>query len=494
MSEFLAGLVRVWAFFRKEAVEIIRQPRLVMSLVLAPFLILALFGAGYRQTVQPLRTMFVATDEESFQSAIEPRLSELGGAIVYEGVTGNRSDAIRRLRDGTIDVMVVVPDRPDQAVRDNQRAIFEVIHDKLDPYEQATIRLITDAAVDAVNRSILEGLVAEGQQRSDRSSLGEARETATALRVAMEEGDAALAGQRREDLDLRLAEAQSSSGMSETLFASLQENFGEESGVATPASLREDVAGLDLATGDLEAVRRIENDLVMLAEAANELRSIDPEILVSPLGADSDLIGSVELGVTDFYAPGVIALLLQHLAVTFAGLSLVRERAVGTTELFQVAPLAPSQLLFGKYLGYSAVAGLVSVLLSGLMFLGFGVPFVGSIGDFALVLTLLVVASLGVGFVISSLVSTDTQAVNASMIVLLLSIFFSGFFLSIDRLIPEVRLVSWALPITHALDSLRDVLFRGAPVDTRTIAALGGGSLGLFVVSSFLTRRRLSAQ
>ncbi len=484
------GFIRSWAFFRKEVAELVRQPKLVVTLVLAPFLILALFGAGYRQTNGPLRTIFVSADEETFQTVIEPRLAELGNALESAGVTGSRDSAIGMLRSGEVDVVVVVPDDPEATIRTNEQAVFEVLHDQLDPYERATIGLITQAAVDAVNRSILEELVAEGQVRSDDAALTEARQTSTALRAAMEQGDQLAARNERNRLMEQLdawASADAGNGSS---------GLESEEAGSNPTVLRDRAQQLDVSSQDsseLETVRSLEADLIELDDAAAEFRSIEPTVIVSPFEVATDLVGSTELSVTDFYAPGVIALLLQHLAITFAGLSLVRERALGTTELFKVAPLRATQMLVGKYLGYAVVAAVVAVALSGLMFWGFGVPFLGSVADYAIVLALLVVASLGVGFVVSSVVSSDTQAVNASMIMLLMSIFFSGFFLSIERLVPEVQAVSWALPITHALDSLRDVLFRGSGIDLRTTFALGGGALALFVAAAVLTHRRLAA-
>ena len=484
------SLVRSWAFFRKEVAELVRQPKLVVTLVLAPFLILALFGAGYRQTNGPLRTIFVSADEATFQTVIEPRLAELGNALESAGVTASRESALSMLRSREVDVVVVVPDDPEATIRNNEQAVFEVLHDQLDPYERATIGLITQAAVDAVNRSILEELVAEGQVRSDDAALTQARETSTALRVAMEQGDQLAARNERNRLTEQLDSwAAANDDTGPTGLESDESN-------TDPIVLRDRAAQIDVTSQDsseLEAVRSLEAELVELDDAAAEFRSIEPTVIVSPFEVATDLVGSTELSVTDFYAPGVIALLLQHLAITFAGLSLVRERALGTTELFKVAPLRATQMLVGKYLGYAVVATVVALALSGLMFWGFGVPFLGSVADYATVLALLVVASLGVGFVVSSVVSSDTQAVNASMIMLLMSIFFSGFFLSLDRLVPEVQAVSWVLPITHALDSLRDVLFRGSGIDLRTMFSLGGGAFALFVAAAVLTHRRLAA-
>ncbi len=48
-------------------------------------------------------------------------------------------------------------------------------------------------------------------------------------------------------------------------------------------------------------------------------------------------------------------------------------------------------------------------------------------------------------------------------------------------------------PITHALDSLRDVMFRGDDVDGRTWLVLGTGSVAAFAAAWGLLARRLRA-
>lgn len=488
MPDMLAVLQRSFAFFSKEIIEVLRQPKLVVTLVLAPFVILALFGAGYRQDAGPLRTTFVSADPTVFADTVEPRLDELGDKIDYRGLTSDRVEAVAELKAGVIDAVVVLPDDPEASIRSSNRAVFEVLHDRLDPYEQATIRLITNAAVDAVNRSLLEELVAAGQEQTPTSSITEAARAASALRVAIERGQAAVARTEQQRLAEQLDLLATSDATTVVGDISLFES-------APPEQVRTAVLAIDPdSTGEdqLATIRAIETDLEEIEARVTEFQSIEPEVLVSPFGADSNLVGSIDLRLTDFYAPGVIALLLQHLAVTFAALSLVRERALGTTEVFRIAPLRAAQMLAGKYAGYLAISLIVGGALSLLVFFGLGVPFVGAVEDYVIVLVLLIMASLGVGFVVSSLVTNDTQAVNASMFLLLLSIFFSGFFLSIDRLVPAVRAVSWTLPITHALDVLRDVLFRGSGIEPGRLLVLAGGSVALFFVASHLTHRRLA--
>src|SRR5436305_4352535 len=53
------GVVRTTSFVGKELTEVRRQPRLLLTLVLGPFLILFLFGIGYAANPQDIRTVVV---------------------------------------------------------------------------------------------------------------------------------------------------------------------------------------------------------------------------------------------------------------------------------------------------------------------------------------------------------------------------------------------------------------------------------------------------
>jgi len=59
MRRIAKFFIRIFGFVRKEIVTVLRQPRLVFSLILGPFIILLLFGIGYRETPRTLRTLFV---------------------------------------------------------------------------------------------------------------------------------------------------------------------------------------------------------------------------------------------------------------------------------------------------------------------------------------------------------------------------------------------------------------------------------------------------
>jgi ABC-2 type transport system permease protein len=110
---------------------------------------------------------------------------------------------------------------------------------------------------------------------------------------------------------------------------------------------------------------------------------------------------------------------------------------------------------------------------------------------YVLAVLLLTWASLGLGFLISALSKSESQAVQLSMIALLGSVFFSGFFLPLNNFIAYVRGVAYTLPVTHGVQAFQDIMLRGYQPSNATIAWLCGIALVCFVLAWLLWRRNL---
>jgi ABC-2 type transport system permease protein len=182
---------------------------------------------------------------------------------------------------------------------------------------------------------------------------------------------------------------------------------------------------------------------------------------VRPFLSEVNPLHVEEMDPTAFYSPGVLVVIIQHLAVTFGALSIVRERNLGITELFKVSPLRMSHIVIGKVIGYFILAGAIGAVTAALVVFAFGVPMLGSWAWLAGVIAILIVASLGLGFVIAAVSTSDAQAVQFSMLALLFTIFFSGFVISLERLVSFVRPIAYAVPATAGVQTLHDVMFRG---------------------------------
>lgn len=186
----------------------------------------------------------------------------------------------------------------------------------------------------------------------------------------------------------------------------------------------------------------------------------DPAMLARPLLGEAESIGG-RVTTSQFYGPAVVALILQHLTLTFVALSVTRERSQRTTELFSVSPLRASERVIGKVIAFMLIgAALAAVMLTAVVTL-LGAPIRAGVGPVALVLALELAASIGVGFLLSLIARNTTQVVQGSMLLLLLSVFFGGLLLNPDRLLAWAQPIGWILPMTHSITLLRDSMLRG---------------------------------
>ena len=71
-------------------------------------------------------------------------------------------------------------------------------------------------------------------------------------------------------------------------------------------------------------------------------------MVAAPTKAEVDNIAPSQPTVVQFFGPAVLALILQHMAVTLIALSVVRERTSGLFELFRVSPITTAELVIGK--------------------------------------------------------------------------------------------------------------------------------------------------
>ena len=106
-----------------------------------------------------------------------------------------------------------------------------------------------------------------------------------------------------------------------------------------------------------QRVARVREDLDTLDKLTQQFQSINPLVLAAPFYAEAHNTAPINPSFTSYYAPGVLVLLLQHIAITLAALSMVRERLLGTVELFRVSPVRPaksSRASISAYLLFSA--------------------------------------------------------------------------------------------------------------------------------------------
>ena len=243
-----------------------------------------------------------------------------------------------------------------------------------------------------------------------------------------------------------------------------------------------------------EVITRVATEGQGYAVAAGDTKAatIPPEVVAAPTSAQVVNTAPSEPNVVQFFAPAVLALILQHLAVTLIALSLVRERTSGVIELFRISPVSTTEVLMGKVLAFGLLGAGIAAITLGLMVTALGVPVLGPPAAIALTIGLLLLASLGLGLLLAVVSDSERQAVQLSLLVLLASVFFSGFVLAIDEFNAPVHALTFILPVTHGIRLLQDLMLRGSTNATWEFWALGAIALVTLLVSWAVLRRSMT--
>jgi ABC-2 type transport system permease protein len=183
----------------------------------------------------------------------------------------------------------------------------------------------------------------------------------------------------------------------------------------------------------------------------------------------------------NFFVPGLIAILLQVMAILMIALSLVRERERGTLEQLTMTPVAPLGLMVGKMIPYGVLTFSELCVILLVMRTVFLVPVHGNVLLLLALSVPFLLTVLGIGLVISTRARTQAEAFQLSMGTILPSVFLSGYIFLIENMPPFFQGISRLIPATYYIQILRGIILRGAGirelwVQVLVLTAMGCGS------------------
>jgi ABC-2 type transport system permease protein len=188
-----------------------------------------------------------------------------------------------------------------------------------------------------------------------------------------------------------------------------------------------------------------------------------------------------------FFVPGVIGSLTLVLVTTLTAFAVVREREIGTLEQIMVTPIRPWEFILGKTLPFFLIGLLDVALIATVGTLWFQVPFRGSVFILVAGTVLFLLCMLGVGLFISTVSSTQQQAMVTAFFFIMPAITFSGFGFPISTMPQWLQVMTYADPLRYFLVILRGVYLKGVGFDIlwpqmASMAALGASLLTLSVL------------
>jgi ABC-2 type transport system permease protein len=162
--------------------------------------------------------------------------------------------------------------------------------------------------------------------------------------------------------------------------------------------------------------------------------------------------------------PALLGVILSLTLVMMTALSVTRETERGTMESLLSTPVEPIEVMIGKLGPYVLVGVIQAVIILVLARLLFNVPMQGGWIGLTLGVTLFIVGSLALGFLISTAARSQLQAMQMSFFYMLPSILLSGFMFPFRGMPQWAQAIGSLIPVTHFLRIVRGALLKGESV------------------------------
>jgi ABC-2 type transport system permease protein len=234
-------------------------------------------------------------------------------------------------------------------------------------------------------------------------------------------------------------------------------NFHNARVRGVPAKMLVLIDGSDsiVASGALAAVNGVvssENLQTLTRDARTGMAlAAQPIILFNPEGRTAN-----------FIIPGLVAVLLQMIAIMLSAGSIVREREQGTMEQLLVTPVNPLGLMLGKVAPYMFLGLAETALILSLMRFVFQVPIRGNLVLLFGVMIIYLSALLALGLFISTRAKTQQEAQQQVQMMFLPSIFLSGYLFPLNGMPIVLQIIGQILPTTHMVAVMRGIVLRDA--------------------------------
>ena len=264
--------------------------------------------------------------------------------------------------------------------------------------------------------------------------------------------------------------------------------YGETLGRGRPQSVQVVADGTDANSTN-----------VAMGYAANLIAGYSQELATRRLPPGAAPRGGIEprvrvwfnprLESRDFMLPGVLALLLLVITTNLSAMAIVREKELGTLEQLHVTPLRRWELIVGKLLPYALVGMIDVCLVLGTAVLWFQVPLRGSVWLLFGLSAIYLLTTLGLGLFVSTVSSTQQQAMMTAVFFLLMPmIYLSGFIFPIENMPIVIQWVTYLIPLRYFLVILRAIFLKGVGLETLWPQALALAAWGAAILSLAIAR------
>jgi len=149
------------------------------------------------------------------------------------------------------------------------------------------------------------------------------------------------------------------------------------------------------------------------------------------------------------------------LMFVITSITMLRERTTGTLERLMTLPISKLDLLLGYGLAFALVATVQALITATVAFGLLGLDVEGSVVVVVAFAVLNALLGMSLGLFASAFAQTEFQAVQFMPAFVLPQFLLCGLLVPRDQMAPLLEWISWALPLTWAVDGLQRAVAGG---------------------------------
>lgn len=230
-----------------------------------------------------------------------------------------------------------------------------------------------------------------------------------------------------------------------------------------------------------------------------------------PTIARETMFGSPEGEFFDAFAPPLVGFFAFFLVFILTGVSFLRERVGGTLERLLATPIRRSEIVAGYSVGFGFFATLQVAVILAFTLGNIDVPAIGPLPAFSVglgvanagspllafaVTLLLALGAVNLGIFLSTFARTELQIIQFIPIVVVPQGLLSGVLVPVASLPEPLQAAARVLPLTYAVDGLREVLIKGADISSGALqldlAVLAAIAILLVIIATATIRREVA--
>lgn len=182
----------------------------------------------------------------------------------------------------------------------------------------------------------------------------------------------------------------------------------------------------------------------------------------SPGGIRSTNLFNPHLNYKSYMVPGIMVFLLTIICGFLSALNIVSEKEKGTIEQINVTPIPKSLFLLSKLIPFWIIGFILLTIAILIAWIVYGLTPAGSFGVIYLFAAVYLIAFTGFGLAVSSISSTQQQAMFTCFFFMIIFALLSGLFTPISSMPEWAQEITRLNPIRYFVEVMRMVYLKGS--------------------------------